>query len=151
MAGVFAFRALVNVRARRHLRQRIAVACKALLASAVEPARPVYTLRVVAALMHGRTQETLVDVFLTVSALVTRGARAFPRLDTDSPVLARHRTIGLARVAVALEAGLASAQVMSGGLGGAGGVPMATMVSCEAEVNRKASCIGGVESEARLT
>ena len=26
-----------------------------------------------------------------------------------------------------------------------------TMVSCEAEVNRKASCIGGVESEARLT
>ena len=103
---------------------------------------PVYTLRVVAALMHGRTQETLVDVFLTVSALVmkmrmmitlatmmdlvTRGARAFPRLDTDSPVLARHRTIGLARVAVALEAGLASAQVMSGGLGGAGGVPMAT-------------------------
>ena len=103
---------------------------------------PVYTLRVVAALMHGRTQETLVDVFLTVSALVmkmrmmitlatmmdlvTRGARALPRLGTDSPVLARHRTIGLARVAVALEAGLASAQVMSGGLGGAGGVPMAT-------------------------
>jgi len=150
MAGVPALRALVNVRAGGHLRERVSIACEALFASAVEPARPVHTTRVSSTLMYSGTQEALINVVLAVLSLVTRGTGALARLDADPTVLTRNRAIGLAGVAGTFEAWLAPAGVMSRRLREAGGVHVAPMVTSEAEVKRKASCVGRVEGKPKL-
>jgi len=66
VAGVLPLTALVHVRARGHLSERVSVAGVAQGTGAVVPARPVHAHRAARALVDQRAQGTLVHVILAV-------------------------------------------------------------------------------------